>query len=105
MRGLQRPDCFLNPLLQDVEGKMTARHDLQEVIELLQASDNPVAQMRDWISDSGGDWCDDSHAGLFEVQYLGIAGIGVGPVAAVRAWIKNATATNQSDVAAYSLAS
>lgn len=79
---------------------MAADRELPGLIELLESSHDPVAQMRDWVVASHGYWASDQPEGLFEVQYLAIAGIGVGPAAAVRDWISKATLQFQVGTAA-----
>lgn len=78
---------------------MTAGHELQQLIDLLQASDDPVAQLKNWVLASGGVWVGDGHDGVFDLQYLGIVGLGVGAADAVRDWISAATLKFQVDTA------
>ena len=76
---------------------MTPGHKLQAAIALLQASDDPINQMRDLVVSTGGHWPDATPAVLFEVQYCGVVGNGIGARAAVQNWLANAE-TLQIDV-------
>ena len=72
---------------------MTADRELQNLIDLVQDSADPVCLMCDLVLADGGFWSDADHSGLFEVQYLGIIGIGLDAQSAVRNWL--AQAANQ----------
>lgn len=71
---------------------MTQDHELEQAIAELKASTDPTTLMRQLIVDGGGDWPDENPAALFEVQYCGVVGAGIGIPAAVENWLVNAEA-------------
>ena len=79
---------------------MTNQQDFQNIIEQLRTDANPVALMRSLVIQSGGQWADHIEGTLFEINFLGVAGLGYGAAAAVANWIENAQRTNTVDTAA-----
>lgn len=71
---------------------MTQDHELEQAIAELKASTDPTTLMRQLIVDGCGDWPDENPAALFEVQYCGVVGAGIGIPAAVENWLVNAEA-------------
>lgn len=59
-------------------------------MEQLRTTADPVALMRSFIVQSGGYWADHSDNTLFEIRFLGVAGVGIGADAAVQNWLANA---------------
>ena len=79
---------------------MTEQFDIQNIIEQLLTDADPVALMRSLVIQSGGQWADHGEDTLFEINFLGVAGLGYGAAAAVANWIENAQRTNTVDTAA-----
>ena len=71
---------------------MTQEHELEQAIAALKASTDPTSLLRQLIVGSGGIWPGDHPAALFEVQYCGVVGAGIGVPAAVENWLVNAEA-------------
>ncbi len=69
---------------------MARAGELQKVIEQLRCAPDSVAEMRRLVLESGGAWPDHEHDVLFEVCFLGSAGLGFGARTAVENWIVNA---------------
>jgi len=70
---------------------MTAR---ASVLTKLQQATDPVVLMRQLVLAHGGHWCDPEDVeGLFEVQLMGLAGIGPSVAAAVDDWMIQAKDT------------
>lgn len=69
---------------------MAEQLNFQNVMEHLRANADPVALMRSFIVQSGGHWADRDDSTLFEIHFLGVAGVGIGPDAAVQNWLANA---------------
>ena len=76
---------------------MTEQLTFQNIMEQLRTTADPVALMRSFIVQSGGHWADHSDHTLFEIHFLGVAGVGIGADAAVQNWLANAE-TLQIDV-------
>lgn len=68
---------------------------LQDAVEALEDSSDPIETVRDLIRQNRGHWNDalarDTRA-LFEIQLYGIAGVGVGVEAALHDWLGKARA-------------
>ena len=79
---------------------MTNQQDFQNIIKQLRTDADPVALMRSLVIQSGGQWADHIEDTLFEINFLGIAGLGYGATAAVANWVENAQRTNTVDTAA-----
>ena len=79
---------------------MTNQQDFQNIIEQLRTDADPVALMRSLVIQSGGQWADHGEDTLFEINFLGVAGLGYGAAAAVANWIENAQRKNTVDTAA-----
>jgi len=79
---------------------MTNQQDFQNIIEQLRTDADTVALMRSLVIQSGGHWADHIEDTLFEINFLGVAGLGYGAAAAVANWIENAQRTNMVDTAA-----
>ena len=79
---------------------MTNQQDFQNIIEQLRTDADPVALMRSLVIQSGGQWADHGEDTLFEINFLGIAGLSYGAAAAVANWIENAQHKNTVDTAA-----
>ena len=79
---------------------MTNQQDFQNIIEQLRMDADPVALMRSLVIQWGGQWADHIEDTLFEINFLGVAGLGYGAAAAVANWIENAQRTNTVDTAA-----
>ena len=61
------------------------------VLTQLQEAADPVAFMRQLVLTHGGHWCDPENTkGLFEIQLMGLAGIGPSVGAAVDDWMMQA---------------
>lgn len=71
---------------------MTQDHELEQVIAALRASTDPTTLMRQFVVGSGGVWPEENPVALFEVQYCGVVGAGIGIPAAVENWLVNAEA-------------
>ena len=69
---------------------MTEQLNFQNIIEQLRTTTDPVALMRSLVVQSGGHWADHSGNTLFEIHFLGVAGVGIGADAAVQNWLANA---------------
>ena len=69
---------------------MAEQLNFQNIIEHLRTNADPVALMRSFIVQSGGHWVDHSDGALFEIHFLGVAGMGVGADAAVQNWLAHA---------------
>jgi hypothetical protein len=79
---------------------MARHHEIQHIIEQLRRDADPVTAMRCLVIQSGGHWADVNDNDLFEINFLGIAGLGCGAADAVANWIENAQRTNAVDTAA-----
>ena len=79
---------------------MTNQQEFQNIIEQLRTHADPVALMRRLVIQSGGQWADHGEDTLFEINFLGIAGLGYGAAAAAAHWVDNAQHTNTVDTAA-----
>jgi hypothetical protein len=64
--------------------------NFQDILQQLRKTADPAALMRSFIVQSGGQWSDHSETALFEIHFLGVAGVGVGADAAVQNWLANA---------------
>ena len=69
---------------------MTEQLNFQNIMQQLRTTADPVALMRSFIVQSGGHWADHSDNRLFEIHFLGVAGVGIGADAAVQSWLSNA---------------
>ena len=69
---------------------MTEQLNFQNLMEQLRTTADPVPLMRSFIVQSGGHWADHSDNTLFEIHFLGVAGVGIGADAAVQNWLANA---------------
>ena len=68
---------------------MTEQLNFQNIMQQLRTTADPVALMRSFIVQSGGHWADHSENTLFEIHFLGVAGLGIGADAAVQNWLAN----------------
>ena len=74
---------------------------LASALTKLQQAADPVATMRQMVLAHGGHWCDPENAtGLFEIQLMGLAGIGPSVAAAVDDWLVQAKDAVFEDAAA-----
>ena len=78
---------------------MTTQPDFKTIFEQLRTDADPVALMRSLVIQSGGQWTDHGEDTLFEINFLGIAGLGYGAAFAVENWIDNAQQANALDTA------
>jgi len=69
---------------------VTEQLNFQNIMQQLRTTVDPVALMRSYIVQSGGHWADHSDNTLFEIHFLGVAGVGIGADAAVQNWLANA---------------
>ena len=79
---------------------MTDHPGFQNIIKHLRSAADPVKAMRCLVIQSGGQWADHIEDTLFEINFLGIAGLGYGAADAVANWVDNAQRTNAVDTAA-----
>ncbi len=62
--------------------------EIATVLAQVQNAPDPVAAVKRLVLAHGGHWCDPENAqGLFEVQLMGLTGIGPSVVAAVDDWL------------------
>ena len=69
---------------------MAEQLNFQNITEELRTNADPVALLRRLIVQSGGRWADNNDNRLFEIHFLGVAGVGIGADAAVQNWLVNA---------------
>ena len=68
--------------------------EIAAVLAQIEQSKDPVATIRQLVLAHGGHWCDPENAkGLFEIQLMGLAGIGPSVAAAVDDWVLQAKDT------------
>lgn len=70
---------------------MPHANDFAQILQQLRAASDGLAVARQIVLDRGGYWADDPPAsGIFEVQILGLVGIGPSAETAVEDWIAQA---------------
>ena len=79
---------------------MFDHNEFQSIIARVLNADDPVREMRSLVLSSGGYWSDINENALFEINFLGVAGLGYGAAAAVENWVQNAQRANAVDTAA-----
>ena len=68
--------------------------EIAAILTQIEASKDPVATVRRLVLAHGGHWCDPENAhGLYDVQLMGLAGIGPSAAAAVDDWLMQAKDT------------
>ena len=69
-------------------------NEIAAVLAQIEQSTDPVATIRQLVLAHGGHWCDPENTkGLFEIQLMGLAGIGPSGAAAVDDWVLQAKDT------------
>ena len=79
---------------------MSDQDEFQSIIARVLNADDPVRELRSLVPASGGQWSDITENALFEINFLGVAGLGHGAAAAVENWVQNAQRSNAVDTAA-----
>ena len=79
---------------------MCDHNEFQSIIARALNADDPVRELRSLVLASGGHWSDITENALFEINFLGVAGLGHGAAAAVENWVHNAQHANAVDTAA-----
>jgi len=79
---------------------MSDHNEFQSIIARVLNADDPVRELRSLVFASGGHWSDITENVLFEINFLGVAGLGHGAAAAVEHWVQNAQRLNAVDTAA-----
>lgn len=79
---------------------MSDQDEFQSIIARVSNAGDPVNELRSLIVASGGHWSDMVDNALFEINFLGVAGLGHGAAAAVEHWVQNAQRSNAVDTAA-----
>ena len=79
---------------------MSDHNDFQSITARVLNADDPVRELRSLVLSSGGHWSDITENALFEINFLGVAGLGYGAAAAVENWVQNAQRANAVDTAA-----
>ena len=65
--------------------------EIAAILAQIQKSKDPVEAVKRLVLAHGGQWCDPENAkGLFEIQLMGLAGIGPSVAAAVDDWLMQA---------------
>ncbi len=73
---------------------MSDHSEFQNVVVCVSNATDPVQELRGLVLAAGGHWANANHNALFEINFLGIGGLGFGAAAAVANWIDNAERTN-----------
>ena len=79
---------------------MSDQDEFQSIIARVSNAGDPVNELRSLVVASGGHWSDMVDNALFEINFLGVAGLGHGAAAAVEHWVQNAQRSNAVDTAA-----
>ena len=79
---------------------MSDQDEFQSIIARVSNAGDPVHELRSLVVASGGHWSDVVDNALFEINFLGVAGLGYGAAAAVEHWVQNAQRSNAVDTAA-----
>ena len=79
---------------------MSDQDEFQSIIARVSNAGDPVHELRSLIVASGGHWSDVVDNALFEINFLGVAGLGHGAAAAVEHWVQNAQRAIAVDTAA-----
>ena len=79
---------------------MSDQDEFQSIIARVSNAGDPVRELRSLVLASGGHWSDVVDNALFEINFLGVAGLGHGAAAAVEHWVQNAQRSNAVDTAA-----
>ena len=79
---------------------MSDQDEFQSIIARVSTAGDPVHELRSLVVASGGHWSDVVDNALFEINFLGVAGLGYGAAAAVEHWVQNAQRSNAVDTAA-----
>ena len=79
---------------------MSDQDEFQSIIARVLNADDPVRELRSLVLASGGHWSDAVDSALFEINFLGVAGLGHGAAPAVEHWVQNAQRSNAVDTAA-----
>lgn len=73
---------------------MTHIDDIALTLQQLRSTNDRVAVARQKVLERGGHWADNPPpSGIFEIQLLGLVGIGSGAETAVEDWVAQAEAT------------
>ena len=76
-------------------------NEIAAVLAQIEQSTDPVATIRQLVLAHGVHWCDPENTkGLFEIQLMGLAGIGPSVAAAVDDWLMQAKDAVFEDAAA-----
>ena len=79
---------------------MSNQDEFQSIIARVSNAGDPVHELRSLVVASGGHWSDVVDNALFEINFLGVAGLGYGAADAVEHWVQNAQRANAVDTAA-----
>ena len=79
---------------------MSDHNEFQSIIARVLNAGDPVHELRSLVVASGGHWSDVVDNALFEINFLGVAGLGYGAADAVEHWVQNAQRANAVDTAA-----
>ena len=79
---------------------MSDQDEFKSIIARVSNAGDPVRELRSLVLTSGGHWSDITENALFEINFLGVAGLGHGAAAAVEHWVQNAQRSNAVDTAA-----
>lgn len=79
---------------------MSNQDEFQSIIARVSSAGDPVHELRSLVVASGGHWSDIVDNALFEINFLGVAGLGYGAADAVEHWVQNAQHANAVDTAA-----
>ena len=79
---------------------MSDHNEFQNIIARVVNTSDPVRELRSLVLSSGGHWSDVTENALFEINFLGVAGLGYGAATAVENWVHNAQHANAVDTAA-----
>ena len=72
---------------------MTQTDTITEILRQLASANDRVAAARQIVLEHGGQWADDPPpSGIFEIQLLGLVGIGSGAATAIEDWMAQAEA-------------
>lgn len=79
---------------------MPHANDFPQILQQLRAASDRLAAARQIVLERGGYWADDpAPSGIFEIQLLGLMGIGSSAETAVEDWITQAEAVIAPSVA------
>jgi len=79
---------------------MSDQDEFKSIIARVSNAGDPLDELRSLVLASGGHWSDAVDSALFEINFLGVAGLGYGAAAAVKNWVQSAQRSNAVDTAA-----